>query len=79
VRLDKSSIEIVRHRGHWRTLIGGKHSTPFADQPAAILAAKTLARRKRDLGQSVEVILRRTDGESVVQSIDDDECVSRVA
>lgn len=70
-------FEIVRHRGHWRTLHGGKHSSPLSDQAAAVLAAKKLARRKRDLGHAVEVILRRTDGECVVQSIDDDECMSR--
>jgi hypothetical protein len=76
---EKLSFEIVRHRGHWRTRHAGRHSSPFPDQAAAILAAKKLARKKRDLGHRVEVILRRTDGESVLQSIDDDECTSRVA
>jgi hypothetical protein len=72
-------FEIVRHRGHWRTLHCAKHSAPFRDQSAAILAAKKLARNKRDLGHTVEVILRRTDGDSVVQSIDGDECLSASA
>lgn len=66
-------FEVVRHRGHWRTLHRAKHSSPFPDQAAAILAAKKLARQKRDLGHPVEVILRRTDGDSVVQALDDDE------
>ncbi len=70
-------FEVVRHRGHWRTLHGGKHSSPFADQAAAILAAKKLARRKGQEGYSVEVILRRTDGDSVAQTVDTDECLSR--
>ena len=68
-------FEVVRHRGHWRTRHCAKHSAPFVDQSAAILAAKKLARSKRDLGHTVEVILRRTDGDSVVQSIDGDECL----
>jgi hypothetical protein len=70
-------FEVVRHRGRWRTLHRGKLSSPFSDQAAAILAAKALARKKRELGYAVEVVLLRTDGESVVQSVDDDECVSR--
>ena len=69
-------FEIVRHRGHWRTLHGAKRSSPFPDQTAAIMAAKRLARQKRDSGHAVEVILRRTDGDCVVQSVDGDECVS---
>ena len=64
----------VRHRGHWRTLHSGKRSSPFPDQTAAILAAKKLARQKKTEGHSVAVILRRTDGDSVVQSVDTDEC-----
>lgn len=75
---EKLSFEIVRHRGHWRTRHAGRHSSPLADQAAAILAAKKLARKKRELGHQVEVILRRTDGESVLQSIDDDESTPRV-
>ena len=70
-------FEIVRRRGHWRTLHTRKHSAPFPDQAAAIMAAKELARKKRALGHPVEVILRRTDGIAVVQSIDDDECAVR--
>jgi hypothetical protein len=75
---DKQSFmfEVVRHRGHWRTLHGGKRSSPFSDQTAAILAAKKLARRKRAEGHSVEVILRRTDGDSIAQSVDTDDCSS---
>ena len=69
-------FEIVRFRGHWRTLHNGKHSSPFTDQAAAILAAKKLARQKTAEGHSVEVILRRADGDSVAQSIDTDECCS---
>jgi len=83
IRLDNSDeeplslvFEVVRHRGRWRTLHRGKLSPPFSDQTAAVLAAKALARKKRERGHSVEVVLRRTDGESVVQSVDDDECVS---
>ena len=78
VPLEKLSFEIVRHRGHWRTLHVGRHSPPLADQAAAILAAKKLARKKRALGHPVEVVLRRADGELVVQSIDDEGCMSRV-
>lgn len=70
-------FEIVRYRGRWRTLHTRKHSAPFPDQAAAIMAAKKLARKKRALGHSVEVVLRRTDGLAVVQSIDDDACASR--
>ncbi|WP_119300754.1 hypothetical protein [Dongia deserti] len=69
-------FEVVRHRGRWRTLHRGKLSPPYSDQAAAVLAAKAVARKKREQGYSVEVVLRRTDGKSVVQSIDDDECVS---
>ena len=57
-------------------LAPGRHSAPFPDQVAAIMAAKKLARKKRDLGHLVEVVLRRTDGIAVVQSIDDDACTS---
>jgi hypothetical protein len=66
-------IEIVRFRGHWRTFHNGKRSSPFADQAAAILAAKKLARQKTAEGHSAEVILRRMDGESVAQPVDTDE------
>lgn len=65
-------FEVVRHRGHWRTLHRNRYSGPYADQTAAILAAKNLARKKRDLGHAVEVRLRRTDGQVVQQSIDDE-------
>lgn len=83
IRLGKSEealpslvFEVVRHRGRWCTLHRGKLSAPYSDQAAAVLAAKAVARKKRKLGHSVEVVLCRTDGESVVQSIDDDEIVS---
>jgi len=64
-------FEVVRHRGHWRVLHHSRHSAPHADQAAAILAAKTRARKKRDQGHLVEVVLRRTDGGSVPQAIDE--------
>jgi hypothetical protein len=83
VRLDAADtprtsfvFEVVRFRGHWRTLHNGKRSSPFTDQAAAILAAKKLARQKTAEGHSVEVILRRADGDSVAQSVDTDECCS---
>jgi predicted DNA-binding WGR domain protein len=66
-------FEVVRHRGHWRTLHRNKHSTPFPDQAAAVLAAKELARKKRDQGHDVEVRLVRTDGQVVVQPVDEEE------
>lgn len=69
-------FEIVRHRGHWRILHCAKYSSPFADQTAAIAAARKSARKKRDLGHMVEIILRRTDGNSVAQSIDDPQSAS---
>ena len=65
-------IEVVRHRGHWRTLHASRHSSPCSDQAAAILAAKKLAKKKRKLGHPVEVVLRRTDGQSVPQPLDDE-------
>lgn len=66
-------FEVVRHRGHWRTLHRNRYSSPYADQGTAILAAKNLARKKRDLGHAVEVRLRRTDGQVVPQAIEDDD------
>lgn len=66
-------FEVVRHRGHWRTLHRNKHSTPFLDQAAAILAAKALARKKRDLGHAVEVRLVRNDGQVVTLDQERDE------
>jgi hypothetical protein len=64
-------IEIVRYRGHWRTLHNNKRSAPYQDQAAAILAAKKLAIAKRLDGHEVKVVLQRTDGNAVIQSIDD--------
>jgi hypothetical protein len=75
--LEALTFEIVRFRGYWRTLHARKHSGAFPDQAAAVLAAKKQARKKRDLGHPVKVILRRTDGTSVLQSLDDDQCASR--
>ncbi|HET6620319.1 MAG TPA: hypothetical protein VFG64_10285 [Dongiaceae bacterium] len=65
-------FEVVRHRGHWRTLHLKRHSVPFSDQGAAIAAAKALARNRRGLGRAVEVVLVRTDGQRVSQPIDDE-------
>jgi hypothetical protein len=56
-------FEVVRHRGHWRTLHRNRYSGPCDDQGAAILAARRLARKKRDEGHAVEIRLRRTDGQ----------------
>ena len=64
-------FEVVRHRGHWRVLHRHRHSTPFANQAAAISAARERAREKRSLGHAVEVYLRRTDGKVIAQPIDD--------
>jgi hypothetical protein len=64
-------FEVVRFRGHWRTLHRNKHSSRFPDQTTAIIAAKKLAVAKRDQGHSVKVVLRRTDGTEVPQAIDD--------
>lgn len=65
-------FEVVRHRGHWRTLHRKKYSKSYADQVAALEAAKILARKKRELGHTVEVRLCRTDGQVVVQLIDNE-------
>lgn len=65
-------FEIVRLRGHWRTRHGGKNSAALPDQASAILAAKKLAIAKRKLGHEVKVVLQRTDGNEVVQAIDDE-------
>jgi hypothetical protein len=66
-------FEVVRHRGHWRTLHRKKYSKSYADQVAAVQAAKTLAREKRALGHTVEVRLCRADGQIIVQVIDSEE------
>ena len=65
------TFEIVRHGGHWRILHAGRHSPSLPNQAEAIQAAREAARAKRKLGHPVEVILRRTNGDSVEQSIDD--------
>jgi hypothetical protein len=63
-------FEVVRFRGHWRILHRKKHSSAFPDQTAAIMGAKKLAIAKRHQGHSVRVVLQRTDGNAVIQSID---------
>jgi hypothetical protein len=65
-------FEVVRHRGSWRILHRGKHTTPFSDQTAAIMAAVKQAKAKRETVDAVDVRLNRTDGGVVVQSLDDD-------
>jgi hypothetical protein len=65
-------FEVVRHRGSWRILHRGKHTSPFSDQTAAIMAAVKQAKAKRETGAAVEVRLNRTDGGVVVQSLDDE-------
>jgi hypothetical protein len=65
-------FEVVRHRGSWRVLHRGKHSSPLADQSAAVAAAIKQAKAKREAGFPVEVRLIRTDGEIVVQPLDDE-------
>jgi hypothetical protein len=65
-------FEVVRHRGAWRILRRNRHSPPFSDQAAAVAAAIKLAKEKRDAGHPVEVRLNRTDGDVVVQPLDDE-------
>jgi hypothetical protein len=65
-------FEVVRLRGTWRIRHRGKHTSPFSDQTAAIVAAIKQARAKQEAGTAVEVRLNRTDGGVVVQSLDDD-------
>jgi hypothetical protein len=65
-------FEVVRHRGAWRILRRNRHSSPFSDQSAAVAAAIKLAKAKRDAGFPVEVRLNRTDGEVVVQPLDEE-------
>jgi hypothetical protein len=54
--------DIVRHRGHWRVLHLGKHSSPYANQEDAIAAALEAAKTGYAAGRSVVVRLNRTDG-----------------
>ena len=65
-------FEVVRVRGHWRTRHANKDSSAFPDQASAIAAAKKLAIAKRKQGHDVKVVLQRTDGNEVVQAIDDE-------
>ena len=44
---------------------------PYSDQNAAIMSARKLAIAKRKHGHNVKVVLRRTDGNEVIQAIDD--------
>jgi hypothetical protein len=62
--------EVVWYRGSWRVLHLRKYSAPFADQTAAISAATKTAREKRENRHPVEVLLRRTDGHTVVHTMD---------
>lgn len=63
-------FEVVRHRGSWRIRHRGKHTSPFSDQTAAIMAAVKQAKAKREAGAEVEVRLNRTDGGVIVQPLD---------
>jgi hypothetical protein len=54
--------EIVRHRGHWRMLHIGKHSSSFTDQASATAAALNSAKQAREAGREVAVRVLRTDG-----------------
>lgn len=65
-------FEVVRYRGHWRTFHRNRYSSPCDDQGAAILAARRLAQKKRDEGYAVEIRLRRTDGQVVPLSVDEE-------
>lgn len=62
--------EVVRYRGFWRVLHLKKHSPPFANQTAAISAARKAATEKRQNGHLVEILLQRTDGRTVVHTVD---------
>ena len=66
-------FEVVRHRGHWRTLHRNRYSGPCDDQGAAILAARRLARKKQDEGHAVEIRLRRTDGQIVPLPLEEEQ------
>lgn len=63
-------FKVVRYRGHWRVLHCNKRSSAYPDQKAAIEAAEKLAIAKRNDGHEVKVVLQRTDGNAVIQSID---------
>ena len=65
-------FEVVRYRGSWRIRHRGKHTSPFSDQTAAIMAAVKQAKAKRETGAAVEVRLNRTDGGVILQSLDDE-------
>jgi hypothetical protein len=55
--------EVVCHRGHWRVLHIGKHSTPCASQDAAIAAADAQEKESVAQGRLALVRLKRTDGD----------------
>jgi Uncharacterized protein conserved in bacteria (DUF2188) len=65
-------FEVVRHRGSWKIRHRGKHTSPFSDQTAAIMAAVKQAKAKRETGAAVEVRLNRTDGGVILQPLDDE-------
>ena len=56
------NYDVVRHRGAWRVLHLGKHSSGHANQQAAIAAAIERAKADTALGRTVRVRLVRTDG-----------------
>jgi hypothetical protein len=62
--------EVVRHRGHWRVLHVGKHSTPYDSQDAAIAAAVAQAKQSVAQGRMALVRLKRTDGEERLIDLD---------
>lgn len=64
--------EVVRHRGHWRILHLKKHSKPFDSQAKALVEAHRTAGAQAERGHAVEVILRRTDGQSVPHTPSDE-------
>ncbi|HEV8391403.1 MAG TPA: DUF2188 domain-containing protein [Dongiaceae bacterium] len=60
--LPTMTYDVVRHRGHWKVLHAGKHSTPYPTQKAAIDSAMKIAMESRSAGRTVAVRLNRTDG-----------------
>ena len=57
------TFDVVRHRGHWRILHIGKHSSPHESQKSAIDCAVKLALSSQSAGYTVAVRLNRTDGQ----------------
>lgn len=56
------TYDVVRHRGRWKVLHAGKHSTPHPTQKSAIDSAMKTATESQSAGRSVAVRLNRTDG-----------------